>query len=65
MADRDRHDKAMRLIDEGCDDETIRVLTGYSPEVIGLLRREPIRHPSKTAGGSGDDGAADAQGELF
>lgn len=47
MSEKTRRDKTLKLIEDGEDDEVIRVLTGYQPSVIQMLRREAICNITK------------------
>lgn len=65
MSEKTRRDKALKLIEDGEDDEVIRVLTGYHPSVIKMLRREAICNITKSDGGDSSDSDLEVQGDLF
>lgn len=65
MSEKTRRDKTLKLIEDGEDDEVIRVLTGYQPSVIQTLRREAICNITKPDRGDSSDSDLEVQGDLF
>lgn len=65
MSEKTRRDKTLKLIEDSEDDEVIRVLTGYQPSVIQMLRREAICNITKPDRGDSSDSDLEVQGDLF
>lgn len=65
MSEKTRRDKALKLIEDGEDDEVIRVLTGYQPSVIQMLRREAICNTANPVGKDSSQTDSEVQGGLF
>lgn len=65
MSERNRHDKAMQLIAEGEGDDAIRILTGYQPETIRMLRCETIHRQPSTSERKSEPNGLGLQEGLF